>query len=570
MVILGISAYYHDSAAAILVDGRIMAASVEERWSRKKHDKSFPRLAVEHCIREAKVRYEDIDYVVFYEKPFVKFERILTTHIQYAPRGWRAFCQTIPIWLKERLNMRCTISKEMGRVSRLKRKWEVRFIDHHVSHAALAYYTSGRDRAALLVVDAVGENSTTSIFKGINGKLELIKQQNFPNSLGLLYSSFTYFLGFQVNSDEYKVMGLAPYGNLHDSQTKKIIDIIKTQLISMDDDGSIVLNPTYFSFLYGRTMIDAKVWEKLLGIRKRKAHEAISTAHQNMAAAIQYVAEKILLKLAIHAKKVTGLDDLCLAGGCALNCSAMGKIRDCKSFESVYVPFAPGDDGCAIGAALQMYALSEGKSAEAASPYLGPGFSDDEILIELQKSGFPYKLMDEDALYFLVSQSLSKGKIVGWFQDRMEFGPRALGNRSIFADPRLAQMKDRVNAKVKFRESFRPFAPVVLQEEAEGIFGEKHSPYMMFTAKVKTAYDSLPAVTHLDGSARIQTVNYAENKKLYQLLKEFHKQTKCPALLNTSFNVMGEPIVCTPADAINTFSHAGIDILVIHNYMVTK
>lgn len=570
MVILGISAYYHDSAAAILIDGRIIAASCEERFSRVKHDKRFPIHAVEFCVKEANIEYSKIDYVVFYEKPFIKFERILTTHIHHAPKGFRAFAKAMPVWLKERLNMRRTITNELNSIWNIKKNWDVRFIEHHISHAAMAYYTSGYDAAALLIIDAVGEDATTSIMKGENGKITLIKQQNFPNSIGLLYSAFTYFLGFKVNSDEYKVMGLAPYGNLNDVQTKQFIEIIKGKLVDISDNGGIILNECYFTFMYGLRMIDDHKWGKLFGIARRQPTEKISQTHMNMAAAIQYVTEKILLKLAKYAKEITGCRRLCISGGCALNCAAMGRIKESGLFDDVFVPFAPGDDGGTIGAALYLYILLGNDIIEDTCPYLGTYYTDEEIKATLIKYELKIIQASKNELYMNVAHYLSKGNIVGWFQGKMEFGPRALGNRSILADPRQADMKDKINSKVKFRESFRPFAPIVLKEDASEYFDNSDSPYMMFTTRTHQENNNIPAVIHKDGSARVQTVTATDNENVYSLLKAFKAQTGCSVLLNTSFNIMGEPIVCTPEDAIRTFLHSGLDILVINQYIVTK
>lgn len=570
MVILGISAYYHDSAAAILVDGKVIAASCEERFTRVKHDKRFPIHAVTFCVKEANIEYGKIDYVVFYEKPFVKFERILTTHIHHAPKGFCTFVKAMPVWLKDRLNMRRTITKELDSIWNVKREWDIRFVEHHTSHAAMAYYTSKYDNAALLVVDAVGEFATTSIMKGENGKIVLVKQQNFPNSIGLLYSAFTYFLGFTVNSDEYKVMGLAPYGNLNDIQTKQFIEIIKGKLVNISDNGSIIINEHYFTFMYGLKMIDNQRWEKLFGISRRKQTEDICQAHMNMAAAIQHVTEEILLKLAKYAKEITGCKQLCISGGCALNCAAMGKIKQSGFFDNVFVPFAPGDDGGAIGATLYLYTLIGNNKVEKTSPYLGTHYTDEEIIDVLQKYRLNFIRTSKEELLNKVADYLSKGDIVGWFQGKMEFGPRALGNRSVFADPRRAEMKDNINCKVKFRESFRPFAPIVLKEDTSEYFDNLDSPYMMFTTQMHREDNCIPAVTHVDGSARVQTVTVTDNEGVYSLLKAFKVQTGCSVLLNTSFNVMGEPIVCTPEDAIRTFLHSGLDILVINQYIVTK
>lgn len=567
MVILGLSAYYHDSAAAILVDGKIIAASCEERFSRIKHDHSFPSKAIMFCLEEAEVSYSQIDYVVFYEKPLVKFERILTSHIYHAPKGIGTFIKSIPIWLKEKLNLKKTIAKELNKTLKGKMAWDIRFVEHHLSHAAMAYYTSGYEDAAILVIDAVGEKATTSILKGTSNKIELVKQQVFPNSIGLLYSSFTYFLGFKVNSDEYKVMGLAPYGDLQTKQAQEYINLIEHELINIDEDGSIILNQEYFTFMYGVKMINVHKWEKLFKMQQRKELE-LTQAHMNLAAAIQHVTEKIIFRLARHAKDITNSENFCISGGCALNCAAMGTVKDSGLFKRTFIPFAPGDDGGSIGASLLFNSLLGNSSAKSITPYLGSSFGNEDIIAALEKSSFRKYRLEGVELYTKVVEYLSEGKIIGWFQGKMEFGPRALGNRSILADPRDANMKDQVNARIKFRESFRPFAPVVLEEDASEYFGENFAPYMTFTTKVKA--DSIPAVTHIDDTARLQTVNEKQNTRLYHLLKEFKAQTNCPVLLNTSFNIMGEPIVCTPEDAIRTFEKSGIDVLVINNYIVEK
>lgn len=571
MIVLGISAYYHDSAAALIVDGIVTAAICEERLSRIKHDKSFPKRAIAFCVEHSRITYTDIDYVVFYEKPFRKFERILTTHIFHAPKGFKTFTKAMPIWLKERLDMKSTIMKSLNELCRQKIKWDIRFVEHHLSHAAMAYFTSQFDNAAILVVDAVGENATTSLFKAVGCKIECIKQQSFPNSVGLLYSAFTYFLGFQVNSDEYKVMGLAPYGNLCDEQTQQFINIIKTKLVNIGTDGSIILNQKYFTFMVGLRMVDDHVWTKLFGIAKRETDTPIMAAHKNLAAAIQNVIEEIFLKLATHIKSLTQCDNLCISGGCALNCAAMGRIKASGLFANVFVPFAPGDDGGAIGAALAFHALASGeRNMLSISPYQGCSFENGEVEKVIKHEELDFYLVEDEDLYDKIAYSLSNGSIVGWFQGRMEFGPRALGNRSILADPRDVTMKNRVNARVKYREAFRPFAPVITQDDASRFFEDTNSPYMMFTTQVRTNTALIPAVTHVDNSARIQTVTEVSNIRLYRLLKSFEKYSNIPILLNTSLNVMGEPIVCTPIDAIKTFKASGIDILVINNYIVKK
>lgn len=563
MVTLGISCFYHDSAAALLVDGRVVAAAAEERFSRVKHDKSFPILAISYCMREAGIDYTAINHVVFYEKPFIKFERILRTHIQHFPRGFRTFAQAMPIWLRERLDMRHTISRELKRVFEAKREWDIRFTDHHISHATLAYFTSSYEEAAILVVDAVGEQATTSIMHGKHGKITPLRYQSFPHSIGLLYSAVTYYLGFDVNSDEYKVMGLAPYGKISQEIKEKL-----HLLVDISEDGSIIMNEEYFTFMYGLRMVDDKKWERFFGFPRRSHGEPITDNHKALAAAVQEMTEDILLRLAKQAKELTGCDRLCIAGGCALNCVAMGRIRQSGLFEDVFVPFAPGDDGGAIGAALYIdEAMTEQENRqELPSMYLGPSYSDQDIEHVLQVRGLCFEHLGDDRLYKTVAQVLADGKIVGWYQGRMEFGPRALGNRSILADPRRKEMKDIVNARVKFREAFRPFAPIVMEEYAADYFEYSNSPYMMFTTNVLKV--NIPAVTHVDGTARIQTVKRSDNAHIHSLLEAFRQKTGVPVLLNTSFNVMGEPIVCSPEDAIHTFLNSGIDLLVINNYIV--
>lgn len=571
MVVLGISAYYHDSAAALIVDGKVTAAICEERLSRVKHDKSFPKRAISFCVESIGITYADIDYVVFYEKPFRKFERILATHIFHAPKGFNTFVKAMPIWLKERLDMKTTIMKSLNELCQQRVNWDIRFVEHHLSHAAMAYFTSTFDNAAVLVVDAVGESATTSLFKASGCNIECVKQQTFPNSIGLLYSSFTYYLGFQVNSDEYKVMGLAPYGDLCAEQTQRFINIIKTKLVSIADDGSIIINQKYFTFMVGFRMVDDRVWTKLFGIAKREANSPIKAEHKNLAAAIQNVTEEIFLKLATHVRSLTRCNNLCVSGGGALNCAAMGKIKASGLFSNVFVPFAPGDDGGAIGAALSFYTLALGKRCMSnVSPYQGCNFGNKEVEKAINDEGLEFCLVQEERLYDKIAVALSHGSIVGWFQGRMEFGPRALGNRSILADPRVPSMKNKVNAKVKYREAFRPFAPVVTQDDASRFFVDSQSPFMMFTTQVRLGITLIPAVTHVDNTARIQTITEISNKRLYKLLKAFEKYSDIPILLNTSFNVMGEPIVCTPIDAINTFKASDIDILVINNYIIKK
>lgn len=567
MVVLGITAYYHDSSAALIVNGRIVAGALEERFSRRKHDNSFPTLAIQFCLEYAGLSLDDVDVIAFYEKPFRKFERILKDCIVYAPRSYGRFLKSVPIWLKERLNMRKTIKQELNHFYG-KVRADIRFVDHHLAHAANAYFLSPYQDAAILVLDAVGEDSTTSIYNASDGEIALIKKQVYPNSIGLLYSAFTYFLGFKVNSDEYKVMGLAPYGKKDSEETKRFIRIIKDNLVDVHEDGSIVLNTKYFSFMYFDKMMDDQKWERLFGIRKRNEGEEITASHQNLALAIQLITEDIFCKLTSTVKNVTGKSNLCISGGCALNCAANGEILKSHLFENVYVPYAPDDSGCAIGAALACSTMVDKDIND--SSFIGPYYDNNRMIAAIEQRGLQYLYLDNERLCEEVSEQLLEGKVIGWFQGRMEFGPRALGNRSILADPRKADMKDKVNSKIKFREEFRPFAPVVLDKYA-GEMMELHgtgSEHMMFTYMMKQR--GFDAITHEDMSARAQILHRNYNEKLYSLLEAFNEKTGCPMLLNTSFNVMGEPIVCTPEDAIRTFRNSGLDALVIDNNLIMK
>ena len=568
MNILGISAYYHDSAAAIIVDGCIIAAAQEERFTRVKHDSSFPIEACKYCLAEAKLTLNDIDKVVFYEKPFIKFERILETHISVAPKSIKTFLKTMPIWLKSKLNMRKLLKKELSVLG--KYNGMIFFSEHHLSHAAFAYYTSEFLDSIILTIDAVGEWTTTSVIYGKNNKLEIIKEQHFPDSIGMLYSAFTYFLGFKVNSDEYKLMGLAPYGDKLSEQTQKFIELIEKNIVDISNDGSIILNMDYFAYDHSLVMINEKKWKELFGIDKRRENSAITQSHMNLAFAIQFVLEKIIKLLCSTLERFS--KNLCISGGTALNCSANGMLLKQSSFDAIYVPFSPGDAGAAIGAALFVYHSEEGKNDRVSnkSPYLGPMYTDSEIKHAVEKNNLKYEYIhDFSKLCDITAKLISEGNIIGWFQDRMEFGPRALGNRSILADPRIHNMKDKINQKIKFRESFRPFAPIVLEEYSNDYFDlQIESPYMMFTCPVKN--NTLPAITHIDQSARVQTVNREINPKICMLLNSFYKAYGCPVLLNTSFNVMGEPIVCSPKDALSTFEKSGLDYCVIGNYLIKK
>lgn len=570
MTVLGISAYFHDSAAALVIDGAVIAAAEEERFNRIKHYNGFPTLACKYCLEQSGMTINDIDKVVYYEKPFLKFERIIRTHINYAPKGLRTFLKAMPTWLKDKLNMRSTILRELKTAFGVSPS-SVEFCHHHLSHAALAYYTSQFESCAILVIDAVGEDATTSIIKAAKNGFEIVAYQEFPHSLGLLYSAFTYYLGFKVNSDEYKVMGLAPYGDKNSEEYKTFKDTIVNDIVTIHDKGNIELKEKTFAFMYAERMVKDDYWHRLFGVPKRNPNEPLTSTHANLALAIQDVTEEIILKMAGYAKDITGEENLCLVGGCALNCTAIGKLYFLSEQGSVYVPYAPGDDGAAIGCAL---IVSDSKDRKASNivPYWGPSYSDDEVRNTLDATNLQYEyIADFKELCHIVAQELANSLIIGWFQDRMEFGPRALGNRSILADPRQSYMKDKVNAKIKFREAFRPFASAVLAEHANDVFEcDVESPYMSTTFKLKHKQKEYPAITHVDNTSRIQTVSSLQNGKFYELLDVFYELTGCPLVLNTSFNVMGEPIVCSPSDAIRTFTESGIDILVMNNFIIRK
>jgi len=569
MTVLGISAYFHDSAAALVKDGAVIAAAEEERFNRIKHYSGFPIFACKYCLEQAGMTINDVDKVVFYEKPFLKFERIIRSHINYAPKGLRTFLKAMPTWLKDKLNMRSTIMRELKDAFGFSPS--VEFCHHHLSHAALSYYTSPYESCAILVIDAVGEDATTSIIKATRNSFEIVENQVFPHSLGLLYSAFTYYLGFKVNSDEYKVMGLAPYGDKKSEEYKSFKETIVNDIVTIHDGGNIELKEQNFAFMYADRMVKDNRWQRLFGIPKRKPNEPLTFTHANIALAIQDVTEEIMLKMARYAKDITGEENLCVVGGCALNCAAIGKLYLSSKPGSVYVPYAPGDDGAAIGCAL-IASGSKDRKASNRVPYWGPSYSDDEVRNTLVATNLQYEYIAEyKELCHIVAQELANSLIIGWLQDRMEFGPRALGNRSILADPRQTHMKDKVNTIIKFRESFRPFAPAVLAEHANDIFEcDVESPYMSTTFKLKRNQQEYPAITHVDNTSRIQTVSSVQNEKFYELLYAFYELTGCPLLLNTSFNVMGEPIVCSPSDAIRTFTESGIDILVINNFIIRK
>ena len=589
MKIIGISCFYHDSAAAIIVNGEIISAVQEERFTRIKHDASFPVNSIKFCLESAKLKISDIDAFVFYEKPFIKFERLLETYLQKVPFGFESFKLSIPLWIKEKLFQRQLILNNLNLIeknSSIKNK--IFFTDHHHSHASSAFYPSPFNEAIVLTMDGVGEWTTTSVYLGKKNSLELKKEIKFPHSLGLLYSAFTYFLGFKVNDGEYKVMGLAPYGE------PKYTNIIKKNLIDIKEDGSFKLNQKYFNYTTGLTMTNKK-FNKLFKMNVRKVNDNLLQKHMDIAASIQLVLEDIIFLITKNLSKSYGVNNLCLAGGVALNCVANGKILKNKIFKNIWIQPAAGDAGGALGAALIIFyehlkkkRILNLKKDSMKNSYLGPSYSNNEIKEFLKNNKIKYKFFSKKKdLVSIISKKISKGKVIGWFQGKMEFGPRALGNRSIIADPRSEKMQKNINLKIKFRESFRPFAPIVLKEQVSNWFDFKgDSPYMLLVSNVKSnkiikiddkkfkglkklylKRSLIPAVTHVDYSARIQTLT-KENGLIYDLLKEFNKVTNCPVLVNTSFNVKDEPIVCSPFDAYNCFINTGLDILVLGNYII--
>jgi carbamoyltransferase len=559
MHILGLSCFYHDAASCLISDGKVIAAAQEERFSGVKHDWRFPKNAIRYCIEEAGLRIEDIGLVVFYEKPFIKFERMLQTFIYTAPRGCKAFLDTVPSWLKQKLWLPVVIKKELGYTGK------VLFAEHHMSHAASAFFTSPYDEAAILTVDGVGEWATASYGYGRGGAIKLTHEMKFPNSLGLLYSAITSYLGFTVNDSEYKVMGMAPYGK------PRYLDLMLDNLVSLGDDGSLRLDLRYFSFQYGRRMFNGKL-EGLFGVQKRAPGSPIDERHFDIAASLQRVTEEAMLSMARHVHRETGvIKNLCLAGGVSLNCVANGRLLKEGPFENIFIQPAAGDAGGAMGAAYLGYHhyLRNNERHPLETLYLGPSFEKSGIRSYLEKEGIACREMEEEELVEETALMLSMGKVMGWFQGRMEFGPRALGNRSILADPRSPGMKDLLNRKVKFREEFRPFAPVVTEEDSTRYFDmDRPSPFMLITVPVKSG--PIPAVTHVDGTARVQTLKNGDNPRLYRLLKEFEKLTGVPVLLNTSLNVKGDPIARTPADAIKCFSRSGMDGLVLGDFLLLK
>lgn len=558
MYILGISAFYHDSAAALFKDGKIVAAAQEERFTRLKHDSGFPVKAIDYCLSSESISIKEIDYIGFYEKPFVKFERILFSHLATFPRSYISFLMATPMWLKEKLWIPGLIRKQ------LSYDGEVLLIEHHLSHAGSSFLVSPFKEAAILTIDGVGEWSTAAYGTGKDNRVELYYEMRFPHSLGLLYSAFTYYLGFRVNSAEYKVMGLAPYGE------PVYYDLIMRELVNLKEDGSFKLNMRYFSYDYGLRMTNNR-FDRLFDSPRRLPESEIKKLHMDIASSLQKVTEEIVLSMANNLYKEAGLKKLCLAGGVALNCLANSRILKETPFEEIFIQPGSSDAGGAVGVAAYIYytLLNNQRDFVWKDAYLGPGYSQQEIKKFLIQRNIRFKEYRRDQMLKVTTKLLAEQNIIGWFQGRMEFGPRALGNRSILADPRRAENKDRVNQKVKYREGFRPFAPSVISEKAEDYFDiDRDSPFMLLTFQVTSK--EIPAVTHVDGSSRLQTVKREENPLFYDLLSEFDKLTGCPLLLNTSFNLRGEPIVCTPEEAYLSFMRSGMDYLVMENFVLDK
>ena len=590
--VLGISAFYHDSAAAIILDGKISAAAQEERFTRIKHDASYPKNAINYVLKEVNLKLNEVDDVVFYEKPFLKFERLLETYIGFSPSGFKSFSMSMPLWLSEKLFQKKmlfdALKEQDNKFNDIKK---INFSEHHLSHAASAFFSSPYDEAVILTLDGVGEWATTTISLGKHNKINILKEIHFPHSLGLLYSAFTYFLGFKVNSGEYKVMGLAPYGE------PRFKDIILDELIDVKEDGSFKLNMDYFNYATGLTMTNNK-FTKLFNIERREPENKLLQIHMDIAASIQSVTEEIVLKITRFLFKEFKIPNLCMAGGVALNCVVNGKILKDGLFKNIWIQPASGDAGGALGAAQAFYYQELDNKREILKTdlmkgsYLGPQFTDDEVENEFKNCGANYKKLNLDQIIKDTAKALSEEKAVGWFQGRMEFGTRSLGNRSIIADPRSEKMQKNLNLKVKFRESFRPFAPAVLFEKVSEWFEiDAESPYMLLVTDVKKSKQiqmtneqknlfgidklnvkrsSIPSVTHVDYSARIQTVHKETNPMFHKLIEEFERITKYPVLVNTSFNVRGEPIVCTATDAFNCFMGTDLDLLVCNNFILYK
>lgn len=590
MKILGLSAFYHDSAAAIVVDGEIVAAAQEERFTRRKHDADFPSHAVRFCLGEAGLSLDDVDHIAFYDKPLLKFERLLETYLAFAPRGFKSFSQAIPVWLREKLFLGDLLRKELESLGERKVDADrMLFVEHHFSHAASAFYASPFDEAAVLTIDGVGEWATTSVAHGRGRDLKILSEIHFPHSIGLLYAAFTYYLGFKVNSGEYKVMGLAPYGE------PKYADLIRRHLVDVKPDGSFRLDLRYFDYCTGLTMTNAR-FDALFGGPPRQAEAALTQRHMDLAASVQRVTEELVVQLARSVAARTGLKNLCLAGGVALNCVANGKVLRDGAFDQLWIQPAAGDAGGALGAALAGYHLYKGQPRSGGGDrmkgsLLGPGFAQSECEQRLRAAGANFRVLDEPALIDVVAQALADAKAVGWFQGRMEFGPRALGARSILGDARSPTMQSVLNLKIKYRESFRPFAPSVLRERVSDWFDlDCDSPYMLLVAavaaqrrletdddsrlsgldKLRLCRSQIPAVTHVDNSARVQTVDAQTSPRYHALLSRFEALTGCPVLVNTSFNVRGEPLVCTPEEAFRCFMGTELDLLVVENCLLLR
>jgi len=601
MKILGISAYYHDSAATLIADGEIIAAAQEERFTRQKHTPDFPVNAIKYCLEHGGYCIDELDAIVFYDKPLLKFERLLETYYAFAPKGLLSFLKAIPLWLKEKMFLKKLLYDGLSQVEDYnKKELKLLFSEHHLSHAASAFYPSPYKEAAILTIDGVGEWATASICFGKGSNINMLKEMKFPHSVGLLYSAFTYFLGFRVNSGEYKLMGLAPYGNPASKQTDEFIRIIKEKLISIRDDGSIWLNQEYFNYATGLRMVKGKKWHNIFGFPVRRPDDKVEQKHCNLAYAIQQITEEIVIKMAKYAKELTGSEYLCMAGGVALNCVANGKLLKENIFKDIFIQPAAGDAGGALGAAQisnYMYFNKERKilngSDSMQGAYLGPDFSDKEAILSLKKLKANYQRIDDfSELCGHIADLLDSGNVVGWFQGRMEYGPRALGNRSILGDARNVDMQKKLNLKIKYREGFRPFAPSVLIEDSDTFFDLKSSsPYMLLIADVlKNRRKSLPenyhemdlweklyyersdvqSITHLDFSARIQTVHKETNPRYWQLINTFKEKTGYGIIVNTSFNVRGEPIVCNPEDAYKCFMRTEMDYLVINDFILKK
>ena len=590
--ILGISAFYHDSAAALITNGEIVAAAQEERFTRKKHDAGFPQNAIIYVLKEANSSLDQVDHVVFYEKPFLKFERLLETYVANAPQGFQSFRAAMPVWLREKLFQKSLLVKNLKQFSNNFKSDKLLFAEHHKSHAASAFYPSPFQEAVILTLDGVGEWATTTVSIGKGNSLEIVKEIHFPHSLGLLYSAFTYYLGFKVNSGEYKVMGLAPYGE------PKYKKLILDNLIDIKEDGSFFLNQSFFNYASGLTMINQR-FLNLFGKPIRKSESDLLTQfHMDIASSIQAVIEEVIIKMTKKLSEEYKLPNLCMAGGVALNCVANTKILKVGHFKNLWVQPAAGDAGGALGAALLVWYKELGKNRTLSKidsmkgALLGPKYNQEEIESSLLKCGAKFKALDDDSIIKTTAKYLAEGKAIGWFQGRMEFGPRALGARSIIADPRSEKMQKTLNLKIKYRESFRPFAPSVLREDLNEWFDFNYdSPYMLLISDVKKnirhelneaekklfgidkiniKHSTIPAVTHVDYSARIQTVHKDTNPKYYSLISRFKEITGCPVIVNTSFNVRGEPIVCTPADAFRCFMGTQLDALVVGNFFLIK